>query len=206
MDLIDLISNTDEYLIEQVTANLILTYLILFAIIFSESGIILCPFLPGDGLLFSIGVVTAVTPLNIYIIIPLLSLAAILGYLFNYRLGSTFGRWILDRDIETIRKAYYKTDIFMRDHGGKAVIISRFFPIVRTYVPFVAGAVQMNYKLFRRQTVVGGVLWVSLFCLTGFFTGEIPWVKANYGLIFLGLIILTILPFLFKVFKIMRSR
>ncbi|MDC6350285.1 VTT domain-containing protein [Zeaxanthinibacter sp. PT1] len=206
MDLIDLIGNTDEYLIEQVTANLVLTYLILFAIIFSESGIILCPFLPGDGLLFSIGVVATVSPLNIYIVIPLLSLAAILGYLFNYHLGRSFGRWILERDYKTIRRAYSKTEIFMKDHGQKAVIISRFFPIVRTYVPFVAGVVQMNYGVFRRQTFVGGVLWVSIFCLTGFFTGEIPWVKENYGLIFLGLVVLTMLPFLFQVLKMLRTR
>lgn len=201
MELIELISNTDDFLVQLVETNLMLTYFILFVIIFSESGIILCPFLPGDGLLFSIGVIAAITPLSIYIVIPLLIFAAIVGYLFNYQMGRIFGEWIMQKDIAFVNKAYGKTNIFIAKNGSRAIVLSRFFPIVRTYLPFVAGAVNMNYSTFLRQTILGSFIWVCLFILSGFFLGEIPWVKENYGVIFLGLIILTLTPFIIQLLR-----
>ncbi|GGD57991.1 VTT domain-containing protein [Muriicola marianensis] len=205
MELFELISNTDDFLIRQVESNLLLTYFILFSIIFSESGIIFCPFLPGDGLLFSVGVVAAVTPLNIYIVVPCLISAAILGYLFNYKMGTLFGRWAFKKENRFLRRSLERTDEFMLKYGSRAVIISRFFPVVRTYIPFFAGAVKMDYQLFTRQSIMGAVLWVCLFTFTGFITGEIPWVKENYGLIFLGLVLVTLLPLLYQLFlRILR--
>lgn len=206
MDLFELISNTDEFLIRSIGSNLLLTYFILFAIIFAESGIILFPYLPGDGLLFSVGVVTATTALDIYIVIPILILAAILGFLFNYRMGKFFGVWVSRKDNPYLRRSFKKTEVFIANYGQNAVIISRFFPIVRTYLPFIAGAVHMDFGVFLRQTVLGGVLWVCFFVLTGFFTGEIPWVKANYGLIFLGLVVLTLIPLFLQLFKTLTKR
>lgn len=199
--LLELISNTDDFLLQSIEANIVATYAILFLIIFLESGIILFPFLPGDGLLFSIGVVATITPLDIYIILPLLIISAIAGFIVNYKLGTVFGRWVLQQKYTPINVAYENTRSFMSKHGEKAVIISRFFPIVRTYLPFVAGVVQMKYSVFLKQTIIGAVIWVSLFVCTGYFLGEMPWVKRNYGLIFLGLIILTIIPLLVHILK-----
>lgn len=197
----ELISRTDDFLIDSIASNITLTYIILFAIIFSESGIIIFPFLPGDGLLFSIGVVATFTPLNLYIAIPLLILAAILGFLLNYKLGAIFGKWVIQKNIPFVKKSFHKTAVFMTNHGSSAVIFSRFFPIVRTYLPFIAGMVKMNFKDFYKKTILGAFLWVLLFVFTGYFTGEIPWVKENYGIIFLGLIVVSIVPLFVQLIK-----
>lgn len=201
MNIIELIKNTDDYLLQMIEANLLTTYIILFVIIFLESGVILFPFLPGDGLLFSIGVVSAISPLNIFIIIPLLILASIFGFLFNYQMGFLFGTWLTNNNFTIINKYYEKTKVFISKNGSKAVVISRFFPIVRTYIPFVAGAVTMNYKVFVKKTVFGAVLWISFFTISGYTLGEIDWIKKNYGFIFLGLIILTLIPFFLQLSK-----
>lgn len=201
MDLLDLIMQTDEFLTRQVAANIMLTYMLIFLIIFAESGIILCPFLPGDGFLFSVGVIAASTDLNFYIVVPLCIIAAILGYLINYFLGKVTGDRLLKRNYSWFRRFYQQTHIFMQTRGRNAVILSRFFPIIRTYFPFVAGMAHMEYRQFVRYTILGAVLWVLLFTLTGFMVGEIPWVQQNYGLIFLGLVILTLIPLVYSSFR-----
>ncbi len=199
--LIELISNTDDFLLQSIEANIVATYIILFLIIFLESGVILFPFLPGDGLLFSVGVVATITPLDIYIILPLLMISAIAGFIVNYKSGSVFGKWIIQKKYSSINIAYDNTRDFMSKHGKTAVVLSRFFPIIRTYLPFAAGIVHMKYDVFLKQTILGAVIWVSLFVCSGYFLGEVPWVKENYGLIFLGLIILTIIPLLVQMLK-----
>ena len=206
MDLLELIMQTDEFLTRQVAANIILAYVLIFVIIFAESGIILCPFLPGDGFLFSVGVIAASTDLNFYIVVPICILAAILGYLINYYLGEAIGNRLLEKNYNWFRRFYEQTHRFMEIRGSNAVILSRFFPIVRTYFPFVAGMVGMEYKTFVRYTVVGAVLWVLIFTLTGFMVGEIPWVQQNYGLIFLGLVILTLIPLVYSSIRHFYSR
>ncbi|MGK2861344.1 MAG: VTT domain-containing protein [Chitinophagaceae bacterium] len=198
MDLLELIMQTDEFLTRQVAANILLSYMLIFLIIFAESGIILCPFLPGDGFLFSVGVIAASTDLNFYIVVPLCILAAILGYLLNYLLGKFTGYRLLKLNYSWFSRFYQQTHIFMQIRGSNAVILSRFFPIIRTYFPFVAGMADMEYRTFVRYTIIGAVLWVVLFTLTGFLVGEIPWVQHNYGLIFLGLVILTIIPLIYS--------
>jgi membrane-associated protein len=194
MDLTELLLHTDDYLIQQAEANLLITYLILFLIIFAESGSIFFPFLPGDGLLFSAGVVASATQLNVYFLLPLLILAAILGFIVNYKTGIWIGSRLINKKYPIFHRYYMPTKTFLDKHGKYSVIICRFFPIVRTYLPFVAGVVRMDYRYFVRYTVVGAFLWVSLFITVGFLLGEIPWVTENYGMIFLILILLTLLP------------
>jgi len=206
MDLLELIMQTDEFLTRQVAANIILAYVLIFVIIFAESGIILCPFLPGDGFLFSVGVIAASTDLNFYIVVPICIIAAILGYLINYYLGEAIGNRLLKKNYYWFRRFYQQTHRFMEIRGSNAVILSRFFPIVRTYFPFVAGMADMEYRKFVRYTVVGAVLWVLIFTLTGFMVGEIPWVQQNYGLIFLGLVILTLIPLVYSSIRHFYSR
>lgn len=148
MDLLELITHTDDYLNGLIAANLIVAYLVIFLIIYCESAFITFPFLPGDGLLFSVGVVSAATPLNIVLIIILLIAAAVLGNLTNYGLGLRFGKWVLTRQNRMVANYYGQAHEFMDKYGEKAVIIGRFFPILRTYLPFVAGMVAMPYRTF----------------------------------------------------------
>jgi membrane-associated protein len=198
MDLLELIMQTDDFLTRQVAANIILAYVLIFVIIFAESGIILFPFLPGDGFLFSVGVIAASTDLNFYIVVPICILAAILGYLINYYVGKVIGNGLLKRNYYWFRRFYQQTHRFMQIRGSNAVILSRFFPIIRTYFPFVAGMADMEYKKFVIYTILGAVLWVLIFAFTGFMVGEIPWVQQNYGFIFLGLVILTLIPLMYS--------
>lgn len=206
MDLIELLLQTDEYLTRQVAANLVFAYLIIFLVIFAESGIILCPFLPGDGFLFSVGVIAASTGLNFYIVVPLCILAAILGFMVNYFFGRVTGAQLLKQQYSWFNRFYMQTHIFMQKRGNRAVILSRFFPIIRTYLPFVAGMARMDYRAFMKYTVVGAFLWVLLFTTAGFLAGEIPWVQEHYGLIFLALVILTLIPLVFSVVKRLVGR
>lgn len=206
MDLLELITHTDDYLNGLIAANLIVAYLVIFLIIYCESAFITFPFLPGDGLLFSVGVVSAATPLNIVLIIILLIAAAVLGNITNYGLGLRFGKWVLTRQNRMVANYYGQAHEFMDKYGEKAVIIGRFFPILRTYLPFVAGMVAMPYRTFFRLSVIGAIAWVMSFALAGNLLGEVPWVRENYGLIFLGLIIITLLPFLLKALAHLISR
>lgn len=206
MDLLELITQTDDYLNGLIATNLIVAYLVIFLIIYCESAFIAFPFLPGDGLLFSVGVVSAATPLNIVLIIILLIAAAVLGNLTNYGLGLRFGKWVLTRQNRIVANYYGQAHEFMDKNGEKAVIIGRFFPIIRTYLPFVAGMVAMPYRSFFRLSIIGATAWVMSFALAGNLLGEVPWVRENYGMIFLGLIIITLLPFLLKALVHLISR
>jgi membrane-associated protein len=204
-EIIELILNTDDALLALVTENVNKAYFVLFVIIMLETGLILFPFLPGDGLLFSAGVITATTELDISILLPLLIIAAIAGNLLNYTVGSYMGAGIRTSNNYIIRKFLVKrlpkAESYYEKHGSRAVIIGRFFPIIRTYIPFVAGIAQMNRKLFIKNTAIGGVLWISSFLSLGFFLGEIEWVKNNYGLIFLFLILISVIPFVLVILR-----
>tara|TARA_R110000796_G_scaffold60489_3_gene139967 strand:+ start:1758 stop:2402 length:645 start_codon:yes stop_codon:yes gene_type:complete len=200
--LIEIILHTDDALLALVADNVFNAYLLLFFIIMLETGLIFFPFLPGDGLLFSAGVVAASTNLNIWILLVILIIAAIIGNLLNFTAGKYLGEK-LERSNNYFLKNYLmkslpKAQKFYDKHGGRAIIIGRFFPIIRTYIPFLAGMVYMDRRLFLKNTILGAVLWISLFLLTGFFVGEITWVKNNYGLIFLSLIIITTVPLVFS--------
>ena len=201
--LIDFILHTDDALISLVADNIYKAYFILFLIIMLETGLIVFPFLPGDGLLFSAGVVAASTEMNVWVLLVLLITAAIVGNTINFYVGMTMGAGLKQSNNYLIKNYLMvhvpKAEEFYAKHGGRAIIIGRFFPIVRTYIPFLAGIVRMERHSFMKNTITGAVAWITIFLLTGYFVGEIPWVKNNYGIIFLSLIIITTLPLLFSV-------
>jgi len=209
-ELFELVLHTDVALMRIVAENLTEAYVILFLIIFTETGLLFFPFLPGDGLLFSAGVISASTALNIVWLVPLLILAAILGNLTNYFVGAYFGK-----NLEKSRSHFVtghlmryiiQTRHFYEKHGGKSIVIGRFFPVIRTYIPFLAGISGFKHHIFLVYTIIGSVLWVPFFTLTGYFIGENTWVKNNFLLIFLGLIIVTLIPFFYNLIKLLLSR
>jgi membrane-associated protein len=181
-----------------------LTYAILFLIIFVETGLIIMPLLPGDSLLFAVGLLASTTgKIDIAFVIPLLILAALLGDNVNYFVGKNFSNFIKSRDKILFLKREYitKTEEFYEKHGGKAVIIARFMPIIRTIAPFVAGAGSMKYGKYITFCVVGAVLWVTSITLLGYFLGSNEWVKHNFEKVVLGIVFISILPMIVGILK-----
>ncbi len=180
----------------------LLTYIILFAIIFLETGLVITPFLPGDSLLFVVGAFAAQSSLSLVLLLTLLSAAAILGDTLNYAIGSFFGSKLSSSRL--INPLYLeKTKEFYRKYGGKTIILSRFVPIIRTFAPFVAGIGKMHYPKFLTFNIIGGCVWVFLFVLAGYFFGSIPLVKENLTIVILLIIIISIVPI---AIEIARSR
>lgn len=202
--------HTNEALFELVSENVLEAYLVLFLIIFLETGLIVFPFLPGDGLLFSAGVIAASSDLSIWILLPVLIIAAILGNHFNYQVGLLIGHRIEHSHQRLIQKylvpSIVKTRHFYQKHGKKSIIIGRFFPVIRTYIPFFAGTVSFDYQIFKQYTIWGSVIWVPFFTLTGYFLGELTWIKDNFELIFLGLIVVTLIPFFYAAIRTLLFR
>jgi len=197
--------HTNEAIFAMVDENVWEAYLVLFLIIFLETGLIVFPFLPGDGLLFSAGVIAASSDMSIWVLVPVLIFAAILGNHFNYQIGALIGHRIERSPRKLIRKylvpPIIKTRLFYKKHGKKSIIFGRFFPVIRTYIPFFAGTVSFDFPIFKKYTIIGSVIWVPFFTLTGYFLGEITWIKDNFEIIFLGLIIITLIPFFYAVVK-----
>lgn len=193
----------DEHLLEIVQQYGTLTYIILFFIIFSETGFVVTPFLPGDSLLFAAGALAATGGLNIWSMIALLLIAAFLGNAVNFSIGRYIGPRILENNkIPFIKQEHLlKTQLFYEKHGSKAVVIGRFLPFLRTFVPFVAGIGKMNAAKFMLYNLVGAVLWIIPFSLAGFWFGNIPFVKQNFSLVVLGIIFITVLPTLIAVVR-----
>lgn len=181
-----------------------LIYFILFLVVFVETGLVIMPLLPGDSMLFAIGVIAATTgKLSLMIIIPLLILAALLGDNLNYFVGHKFGELIKEKKKILFLKREYieKTEDFFEKNGGKAVVMARFVPIVRTIAPFVAGAGSMKYRTYIINCILGAILWVAGITLLGFFLGQIPLVKNNFEKVVLGIVLLSVLPIFIKIFK-----
>lgn len=197
--------HTNEAIYALVDENVWEAYLVLFLIIFLETGLIVFPFLPGDGLLFSAGVIAASSDMSIWVLVPLLIFAAILGNHFNYQIGKLIGLRIEHSHRKLIRKylvpSIVKTREFYQKYGNKSIIIGRFFPVIRTYIPFFAGTVTFDFPKFKLDTIIGSAIWVPFFTLTGYFLGEITWIKDNFEIIFLGLIIVTLIPFFYAAIK-----
>lgn len=191
----DVVVHTDEYLLDFARKNAKLVYLLLFLIVFSESANLLFAFLPGDGLLLAVGVIAATGTLNIWIIYPLLVIAGVIGYQVNYATGQYYGKRFLAGN-HRIKRHFEKTQAFYKRHGDKAVIVGRFFPIVRTFAPFLAGVVKMDARIFLKDTIIGAIIWVSVFLLFGYFLGDIPIIKENFFLLYLALIALAVVPLL----------
>lgn len=200
--LFDFILHIDVHLGQLISTYGPLTYAILFIIIFVETGLVFVPFLPGDSLLFAAGAFSALGSLNIIFVVPLLMVAAILGDTVNYWIGHFFGEKIIANPKIPINKEHIeKTEAFFKKHGGKTIILARFVPIVRTFAPFVAGVGKMSYKHFISYNVIGGVSWVALFTLGGYFFGNIPAVKHNFTVVILAIIVISVLPMFYEIIR-----
>ncbi|NEU05894.1 MULTISPECIES: DedA family protein [Clostridium] len=177
-------------------------YLILFIIIFCETGLVIIPFLPGDYLLFAAGAFAALGNLNIVILIIFLGLAAILGDTVNYHIGRYLGPKVLKDDNKFLKKEYIdKTNKFYETYGGKTIILARFMPIIRTFAPFVAGVGKMDYKKFITFNAIGGIVWVSGISLIGYSFGNIPFVEKNFSIVIIAIIMISLLPAIFELIK-----
>ncbi len=222
-NLLDIILHIDIHLFKWVDEYHTWTYLILFLIIFMETGLVVTPFLPGDSLLFAAGMVAAGNlpatvnagtmaaatghPLNILVLILLLICAAFSGDNTNYFIGRLLGKTVYEKNYRLIRREYLdKTHAFYEKHGGKTLIIARFMPIIRTFAPFVAGVGTMRYFRFISFSFVGNVLWVVSFSLAGYFFGNIPVVKHNFTIVILSIIFVSLLPMIIAMAKKMLAK
>ena len=202
--LIDLFLHLNEYLANIINQYGGWTYAILFFVIFMETGFVVTPFLPGDSLLFAAGAFAAIGSLNIYFLLGMLMVAAVLGDTVNYSIGHYLG----DRayNIKWIKKEYFdKTHAFFEKHGGKTIFLARFVPIVRTFAPFVAGIGRMSYTYFITYNFVGGISWVLLFTLAGFFFGNIPFVQKNFEFVIVAIILVSVVPMGIEWWKARRA-
>ena len=202
---LNLLRDTGGTLDWLVTEYGVWVYAILFLIIFCETGLVVTPFLPGDSLLFLVGAIAVRpdNPLQIYLIIVLLIVAAIIGDAVNYTIGRFFGQKLFSDPKSKIFKQEYleKTNKFYEKHGGKTIILARFVPIVRTFAPFVAGMGRMNYKQFFSYNVIGGIAWVVIFCALGAIIGSHPWIEKNLDKVVIIIVIVSILPAIYEVLK-----
>jgi membrane-associated protein len=193
--LVDFILNIDSHLAELIRDYGTLTYVILFLIIFCETGLVVTPFLPGDSLLFAAGAFAAIGLLNPWLLLVLLIVAGILGDGVNYWIGRTFGlKGFSDTGRFLNTKYIEKTNAFYAKHGPSTIVIARFLPIVRTFAPFVAGMGHMDYRRFTTYNVTGAVLWVGSCGLAGYLFGNIPIVKDNFSLVVMGIIVVSLIP------------
>lgn len=196
-NIIDLFLHLDKHLTDITSQYGIWTYVILFLVIFVETGVVVMPFLPGDSLLFAAGALAAKpeSGLNVVIMMVLLFIAAFLGDTLNYFIGDYIGPRVFRRDYRFIKREHLlRTQGFYEKHGGKTIIIARFIPIIRTFAPFVAGVGTMKYGRFISYNIVGAFLWVFAFTLLGYFFGNLPVVKKNFTLVIFGIILVSILP------------
>lgn len=193
--LIDFILNIDRYLEAFVQAYGVWIYVLLFLIIFVETGVVFMPFLPGDSLLFVVGAMAGAGFLNLPLVLSLLLIAAILGDQCNYLIGRHFGTRLLQSHSRWFnRKAYDRSHAFYERYGGITIIIARFMPFVRTFAPFVAGVAEMTYVRYFLFDLAGAFLWVFSLCLAGYWFGNLPWVRTNLSFIVFGTIALSLLP------------
>ena len=202
--LIDLFLHLDEYMANIISQYGTWTYAILFLVIFMETGFVVTPFLPGDSLLFAAGTFAALGSMNVWLLIGLLIVAAIGGDTVNYWIGHYMG----DRayNVKWVKKEYLdRTHAFFQKHGGKTIFLARFVPIVRTFAPFVAGMGRMSYSYFFSYNVFGGIVWVLLFTLLGYFFGNIPFVKQNFELVIIAIILVSIVPAVWEALKARRE-
>jgi membrane-associated protein len=203
--IIDFFLHLDQHLSQVISQYGGWTHLILFAVIFCETGLVVTPLLPGDSLLFAAGTFAALGSLDVRLILVLLSAAAILGDTVNYWVGAYIGPRAFSGNVRFLRKEYLeRTHAFYEKHGGKTIILARFVPIIRTFAPFVAGVGAMSYPKFLTYNVVGAVLWVGLFVLGGYFFGNIRMVRENFTLVILAIIAISVMPIVFEALRARR--
>ncbi|KRG12655.1 DedA family protein [Lederbergia galactosidilytica] len=204
MYLVDFIINIDKHLLEIIQIFDLWSYAILFLIVFVETGIVIFPFLPGDSLLFASGAFAAKDAFNIVVLILLFFAAAVLGDTVNYHIGKKAGTSIsrnkfMNKVIN--QEKMEKAESFFNKHGGKTIVMARFMPFIRTFIPFIAGVSHMNYRAFIAYNIVGGALWVTLCTVAGYFFGNLPIVQENFSLFIILIIIISLLPAIFTYLK-----
>jgi membrane-associated protein len=207
--LVDFILHIDVHLAEIIAKFGLWTYGVLFLIIFAETGLVVTPFLPGDSLLFAAGAFSARpdTGLNVHLMAVLLFVAAVIGDTLNYAIGAKLGPAVFKRDDSFFlrKKHLERAHAFFEKYGGRAIILARFVPIVRTFVPFVAGIGSMTYRRFLAYNVIGGFIWIYFFTYAGFFFGNQPFVQKNFKLVILAIIFLSVLPMVFEGWRAWRE-
>jgi len=203
---LDFFLHLDKHLASIIQDYGVWTYMLLFLVIFLETGVVVTPFLPGDSLLFAAGALAALpgSPLNVTLLFVLLAVAAFLGDTANYWIGHTIGPRAFSGNVRFLKKEYLdRTHQFYEKHGGKTIVLARFIPIIRTFAPFVAGVGAMSYGRFISYNVIGGILWTALFIFGGYFFGNLPVVQRNFTLVILAIIVISVLP---AVYEFLRSR
>jgi membrane-associated protein len=206
--LINFILHVDSYLESIIHHYGAWTLALLFLIIFVETGLVIMPFLPGDSLLFAAAALAArpQSSLDPWLLFLLLSIAAILGDTVNYWIGCRVGARAYTGEVKWIKKEYMeRTHVFFEKHGGKTIFLARFVPIIRTFAPFVAGASRMPYSFFIRWNIIGGITWVGIFTLLGWFFGNIPFVQKHFELVILVIIVISFVPVVIEAMKARRE-
>lgn len=211
-ELIDLFLHVDRYLLDLVTTYGVLIYAILFAVVFAETGLVVTPFLPGDSLLFATGALAATGALDVRIATTLVLVAAIAGDAVNYAIGRSVGVRIVHLARTDARWARWVNPVyiaraheFFERHGGKAIVLGRFMPIVRTFVPFVAGIAEMSYPAFALYNVTGAMAWVGICVGAGYLFGNVPIVRDNFSFVAIGIVIVSVLPMVFEYLRYRRD-
>jgi membrane-associated protein len=206
--LIDFILHLDVHLTELITQFGSWTYVILFLVIFIETGIVIFPILPGDSLLFAAGALAALTgsPLNIVLLWVLMAIAAVLGDTANYTIGKYIGPKAFTSKSRLLKREYLEqAQAFYKKYGRITIFLARFVPIIRTFAPFVAGIGEMPYGYFISYNIFGGIVWTALFTFGGFFFGNLPFVKENFSLVVIAIVIISVLPAVVEVIKAKRK-
>jgi membrane-associated protein len=210
--LFDLALHIDRYLLELVKTYGVWTYAVLFLVVFAETGLVVAPFLPGDSLLFAAGAIAATGALDVWLLAILLVVAAIAGDAVNYSIGRFAGARVIQRSRvdprwgRWVNPAYVeRAHEFFERHGGKAIVLGRFAPIIRTFVPFVAGVAEMSYPAFAFYNVTGALVWVAIFVGAGFGFGNVPIVRDNFSLVALAIIFVSLLPMVFEYLRYRRE-
>jgi membrane-associated protein len=210
--LIDILLHVDRYLLDLVASYGTWVYALLFAIVFAETGLVVTPFLPGDSLLFAAGAIAATGALDVWLLGVLIAIAAVVGNTVNYSVGRSAGKRIIERARidprwgRWIKPAYMeRAHEFFERHGGKAVVLGRFMPIIRTFVPFVAGVAEMSYSTYTFYNVVGSVAWVGTCIGAGYAFGNVPIVKEHFSAVAMGIVVVSLLPMLVEYWRVRRS-
>jgi membrane-associated protein len=207
-NVLDFILHLDKHLFDLCTQYGAWVYAILFVIVFCETGLVVTPFLPGDSLLFAVGSLAAINALDLTTSIILMIFAAFLGDTVNYWIGNFVGPKVFQRENSRLLNKEYlvRTHRFYEKHGGKTIILARFLPIIRTFAPFVAGIGSMTYRRFLLFNITGGILWVLLFVVGGYFFGSVPIVKNNFSLVILVIIIISVMPAAIEFIRAWRQK
>ena len=204
---IDLIMHLDTYLGSFIQTFGVWSYVLLFGIIFCETGLVVLPFLPGDSLLFAAGALAAIGSLNIWALFFVLCAAAILGDTINYWIGSFIGEKVFTEKSRFFKKEYIdRTHKFFDKYGSKTIILARFVPIIRTFAPFLAGVGKMRYIKFLIYNMIGGVLWISLLLFSGYYFGNFPFVKNNFSIVVIVIIIISLIPVFIEYYKSRKDK